>query len=71
MAVFRMLRLVHWKEIKDRNSDKEMYIECNNLTLINFVLLLNGPTHEATLTTSLLIIQVRICITTFYRSECG
>jgi hypothetical protein len=71
MAVFHILHLVHWEEKKDSNNDKETYIECNNLTLINFVLIWNGPTHEATLTTILLIIQVRICITTFYPTEYG
>ena len=58
MAVFRVLHLVHWEEKKDSNSDKETYVECNNLTLINFVLVWKGPTHEAELTTVLLVIQV-------------
>lgn len=58
VAIFRMLHLVHCEEKKDSNSDKETYIECNNLTLINFVLVWNGPTHEAELTTILLVIQV-------------
>uniref|UniRef100_A0A4W3GHJ2 UDP-N-acetylglucosamine--dolichyl-phosphate N-acetylglucosaminephosphotransferase n=1 Tax=Callorhinchus milii TaxID=7868 RepID=A0A4W3GHJ2_CALMI len=34
------------------------YIECNNLTLINFVIKLIGPTHERNLTIILLLIQV-------------
>lgn len=71
MAVFRILHLVNWVEKKDSTNDKETYVECNNLTLINFVLIWNGPTHEATLTTMLLIIQVCTCITTFYHAECG
>jgi UDP-N-acetylglucosamine--dolichyl-phosphate N-acetylglucosaminephosphotransferase len=71
MTVFRILHLVHWVEKKDGNNDKETYVECNNLTLINFVLIWNGATHEATLTTILLIIQVCICITTFYHAEYG
>lgn len=65
MAVFRILHLVHWEEKKDSNNDKETYIECNNLTLINFVLIWNGPTHEATLTKILLIIQVLCSLLAF------
>lgn len=65
MAVFRILHLVHWEEKKDGNNDKETYIECNNLTLINFVLIWNGPTHEATLTKILLIIQVLCSLLAF------
>ncbi|MGH0182224.1 UNVERIFIED_CONTAM: hypothetical protein FKN15_008920 [Acipenser sinensis] len=34
------------------------FMECNNLTLINFVLKLIGPTHERTLTVIMLLIQV-------------
>jgi len=66
MAVFKMLHLVHCEEKKDSNSDRETYIECNNLTLINFVLVWNGPTHEAELTTILLIIQVCMLIKGFH-----
>lgn len=35
------------------------YTECNNMTLINFVIKLIGPTHERNLTLLLLLIQVR------------
>jgi len=66
MAIFKMLHLVHCEEKKDSNSDRETYIECNNLTLINFVLVWNGPTHEAELTTILLIIQVCMLIKVFH-----
>jgi len=69
MTVLRVLHLVHWEEKKDSISDKETYVECNNLTLINFVLIRNGPTHEAVLTTILLVIQVCICITALYLTE--
>ncbi|KAJ4444375.1 UDP-N-acetylglucosamine--dolichyl-phosphate N-acetylglucosaminephosphotransferase [Periplaneta americana] len=64
MQTFRVLHLVRWKE-EDTKSDKETYVECNNLTLINFVLIWNGPTHEATLTSILLIIQVLCSILAF------
>jgi UDP-N-acetylglucosamine--dolichyl-phosphate N-acetylglucosaminephosphotransferase len=66
MAVLRVLHLVHWVEKKYSTNDKETYVECNNLTLINFVLIRNGPTHEATLTTILLSIQVCTYHTAFY-----
>merc|ERR1719244_2139401 len=38
-------------------EDVEM-VECNNLTLINFLLRVVGPTHEENLTLILLVIQV-------------
>jgi hypothetical protein len=66
MAVFRVLHLVHWEEKKYSSNDKDTYVVCNNLTLINFVLIQNGPTHEATLTTILLAIQVCTYTTAFY-----
>lgn len=70
MAVFRLLHLVHWEEKKDSNSDKETYVECNNLTLINFVLVWKGPTHEAELTTVLLVIQVYTLTKLFSSYKC-
>lgn len=70
MAVFRVLHLVHWEEKKDSNSDKETYVECNNLTLINFVLVWKGPTHEAELTTVLLVIQVYTLTKLFSSYQC-
>ncbi|XP_015601179.1 UDP-N-acetylglucosamine--dolichyl-phosphate N-acetylglucosaminephosphotransferase isoform X1 [Cephus cinctus] len=52
MGVFRTFRIVKWQE------DKEGTVTCNNLTLINFVLLVAGPMREPTLTTILIIIQI-------------
>lgn len=52
MRVFRAFKVVNWKE------DKDGTITCNNLTLINFVLIMLGPMREPTLTTVLLAIQV-------------
>lgn len=66
MTALKVLHLVHWEEKKYCTNDKETYVECNNLTLINFVLIRNGPTHEATLTTILLAIQVCMCSEAFY-----
>jgi UDP-N-acetylglucosamine--dolichyl-phosphate N-acetylglucosaminephosphotransferase len=66
MSVFRVLHMVRWEEKKYSTNDNETYVECNNLTLINFVLIWNGPTHEETLTIILLTIQVCTCIAPFY-----
>nr|CAD7262371.1 unnamed protein product [Timema shepardi] len=62
MRVFKVLRLVH---LKERTGENKEYIECNNLTLINFVLLWRGPTHEETLVQILLIIQVLSSVLAF------
>ncbi|XP_067009960.2 UDP-N-acetylglucosamine--dolichyl-phosphate N-acetylglucosaminephosphotransferase [Anabrus simplex] len=62
LTVLRTLRLIHWKE---HIKDKAVTVECNNLTLINFVLLFTGPVHEATLTKILLLIQVVCSILAF------
>lgn len=53
MKIYRIFRLVEWKEDSDT-------IICNNLTLINFVLILTGPKNERTLTMILIVIQM-IC----------
>ena len=43
-----------------RGTDKDgEYTECNNMTLINLVIKILGPTHERTLTSLLLLLQVR------------
>lgn len=39
-------------------EDKKGMIICNNLTLINFILIYVGPLREPTLTSILIIIQV-------------
>ncbi|KAJ9578408.1 hypothetical protein L9F63_005366 [Diploptera punctata] len=64
MKIFQILHLIRWEEVKDDDT-KSTYIECNNLTLINFVLICAGPTHEATLTAVLLIIQVLCSLLAF------
>lgn len=50
--VFRTLRIVRWKE------DKDGLVTCNNLTLINFLLIIIGPTSEPNLTTILILVQI-------------
>ena len=43
-------------------GDKKNEIRINNLTIINFVLKFIGPTHERTLTTYMMIIQVGVAL---------
>ena len=52
METFRLV------DVKRNVGEDEMFVEVNNLTLINFVLRLAGPTHEKTLTKYILVIQV-------------
>lgn len=52
VRLFRVLRLIEWEEAKDG------LVTTNNFTLINFVLVWLGPTHEKRLTLYLLLIQL-------------
>ncbi|XP_077278068.1 alg7 dolichyl-phosphate N-acetylglucosaminephosphotransferase isoform X2 [Temnothorax americanus] len=52
MYIFKTFKLIKWQE------DKGGIVTCNNLTLINFVLINAGPLKEPTLTSILLIIQI-------------
>lgn len=54
VTVFRLLRIIEWNET---NNDDGI-ITTNNFTLINFLLISLGPTHERQLTLYLLFIQV-------------
>ncbi|MGH0171365.1 UNVERIFIED_CONTAM: hypothetical protein FKN15_074426 [Acipenser sinensis] len=55
LKVASALRMV---EVRRGLEEDGEFMECNNLTLINFVLKLIGPTHERTLTVIMLLIQV-------------
>ncbi|XP_038065851.1 UDP-N-acetylglucosamine--dolichyl-phosphate N-acetylglucosaminephosphotransferase-like [Patiria miniata] len=55
IQLFGMFRLIDIKQGVGENGE---YTECNNFTLINFLLRLIGPTREPRLTTYMLIIQV-------------
>ncbi|XP_053307957.1 UDP-N-acetylglucosamine--dolichyl-phosphate N-acetylglucosaminephosphotransferase [Spea bombifrons] len=55
VKVTETLGVVHVK--REQGEDGE-FTEINNMTLINFVLKLTGPTHERNLTLLLLLIQV-------------
>ncbi|KAK0081530.1 hypothetical protein PV325_012014 [Microctonus aethiopoides] len=59
MTVFRSLKLVNWQE------DSDGTVTCNNLTLINFVIIIIGPTREENLTKILLLIQISCSILAF------
>lgn len=54
MSIFRYLKIVKWEE------DNEGIVTCNNLTLINFVLIKIGATKESDLTMILIFVQVYI-----------
>ena len=56
LCILQTFGLVHVTIIKDEGQ--EDVVECNNLTLINFILKLLGPMHEQTLTVFLLVLQV-------------
>lgn len=56
MWILKTFKLVKLQE------DRKGVVTCNNLTLINFILINTGPLKESTLTTILLIIQVTIYI---------
>ena len=58
LRIFRLFHLVHVRESK---KDKEVFTECSNMTIINLALNILGPTHEASLTIYLLIVQVCLC----------
>lgn len=53
--VAELLKLL---EVRRGQEGDDEFIECNNMTLINLVLKLLGPTHERNLTVIMLIIQV-------------
>lgn len=50
--IFRKLNIIKWQE------DDKGIVTCNNLTLINYVLIKTGPMKEPTLTLILLLIQI-------------
>ncbi|XP_046740285.1 UDP-N-acetylglucosamine--dolichyl-phosphate N-acetylglucosaminephosphotransferase [Diprion similis] len=57
--VFRTLKIVSWKE------EKTGLVTCNNLTLINFILYMIGPTSEPSLTIILILIQIASSVLAF------
>ncbi|KAI0230084.1 UDP-N-acetylglucosamine--dolichyl-phosphate N-acetylglucosaminephosphotransferase [Lamellibrachia satsuma] len=63
LRIFRLFHLVHVRESK---KDKEVFTECSNMTIINLALNILGPTHEASLTIYLLIVQVCCSLLAFF-----
>lgn len=55
----QVVKILHIVDVKSGTDEDGEYTECNNMTLINFVIKLIGPTHERNLTLLLLLIQVR------------
>ena len=53
------VEILHVVDVRSGTDEDGEYTECNNMTLINFVIKLIGPTHERNLTLLLLLIQVR------------
>lgn len=60
IRILRTLGLVRYKQIS------ETQFECNNLTIINFILYIFGPTNERHLTAILLIIQFACTLAAFF-----
>lgn len=58
-GVFKTLRLIKWQR------DEDGVITCNNLTLINFFILLTGPVHEKRLCELLLTFQIVCSLVAF------
>ncbi|NXX97801.1 GPT acetylglucosaminephosphotransferase, partial [Centropus bengalensis] len=56
--VLKAVKTLHLADVKCGKDEDGEYTECNNMTLINFVIKLIGPTHEQNLTLLLLLIQV-------------
>ncbi|XP_029166316.1 UDP-N-acetylglucosamine--dolichyl-phosphate N-acetylglucosaminephosphotransferase isoform X2 [Nylanderia fulva] len=59
MWILKTFKLIKWQE------NRKGFVTCNNLTLINFILINTGPLKESTLTTILLIIQIISSILAF------
>ncbi|NXP02555.1 GPT acetylglucosaminephosphotransferase, partial [Thinocorus orbignyianus] len=54
----KAVKILHVVDVRSGTDEDGEYTECNNMTLINFVIKLIGPTHERNLTLLLLLIQV-------------
>ena len=63
LSILETFGLVHMTIISEEGQ--EDVVECNNLTLINFILKLLGPMHEQTLTVFLLGLQVLCTVIAF------
>ncbi|NXQ21036.1 GPT acetylglucosaminephosphotransferase, partial [Peucedramus taeniatus] len=57
-SILKVVKILHVVDVRSGTDEDGEYTECNNMTLINFVIKLIGPTHERNLTLLLLLIQV-------------
>ncbi|XP_071445230.1 UDP-N-acetylglucosamine--dolichyl-phosphate N-acetylglucosaminephosphotransferase [Hetaerina americana] len=62
LRLFKFFKLI---DLKENVGEGGLYMECNNLTLINFILLWIGPTHEKKLSQILLIVQAFCSVVAF------
>ena len=63
LTVFGLFRIA---DVQHGVGEDRKYTEVNNLTLINFVIMLLGPIHERTLTLIMMLIQVSDQTTQYY-----
>ncbi|XP_015505102.1 UDP-N-acetylglucosamine--dolichyl-phosphate N-acetylglucosaminephosphotransferase isoform X3 [Parus major] len=56
--ILKVVKILHLVDVRSGTDEDGEYTECSNMTLINFVIKLIGPTHERNLTLLLLLIQV-------------
>ncbi|NXM46940.1 GPT acetylglucosaminephosphotransferase, partial [Gymnorhina tibicen] len=56
--ILKVVKILHVVDVRSGKDEDGEYTECSNMTLINFVIKLIGPTHERNLTLLLLLIQV-------------
>ncbi|XP_021231517.1 UDP-N-acetylglucosamine--dolichyl-phosphate N-acetylglucosaminephosphotransferase isoform X2 [Numida meleagris] len=56
--ILKVEKILHIVDVRSGMDEDGEYSECNNMTLINFVIKLIGPIHERNLTLLLLLIQV-------------
>ncbi|XP_040508199.1 UDP-N-acetylglucosamine--dolichyl-phosphate N-acetylglucosaminephosphotransferase isoform X2 [Gallus gallus] len=55
--ILKVVKILHIVDVRSGMDEDGEYSECNNMTLINFVIKLIGPIHERNLTLLLLLIQ--------------
>lgn len=56
--ILRVAEMLWLLDVRRGEEADDEFIECNNMTLINLVLKILGPTHERTLTAVMLFMQV-------------
>ncbi|NXC37528.1 GPT acetylglucosaminephosphotransferase, partial [Penelope pileata] len=56
--ILKAVKILHVVDVRSGMDEDGEYSECNNMTLINFIIKLIGPIHERNLTLLLLLIQV-------------